>query len=340
MKRLKNFIIPIFIPNEGCPHRCVFCDQRSISGSREKKVDEKEIRETVINFRSSRSDWDGRVELAFFGGTFTALAPLRQVKLLTIARSMIDEGLIDGIRLSTRPDAITEQSLDVLEEFGVETIELGVQSFVDDVLQRAKRGHTAKDSIHAAYLLKKGGISWVAQLMVGLPGDTWETMLFTAREVLKLSPDAARIYPCVVIRGTELEQMYNDGRFIPLTLDETVSIIKEYILIFNQAALPIIRIGVHPSRELESNIVAGPYHPALKSLVNQELLCDLIVQKVSTHDKIPDNVVVTVNPRSVSDAVGNRRTNIERIKQNLKCMSVRVLSDSRVPRGEVTVGGF
>ena len=202
MKNLKRFIIPIFIPHAGCPHKCIFCDQGAVTGVKGGRIGREEIESIVMEYVDSRPDWEGDIELAFFGGSFTSLPMQRQLELLRVGSDLIEEGLIDEIRLSTRPDSISEKILKNLISHGVKTVELGVQSMSDDVLSMAQRGHTSDDTRKSAEMIMAHGLSWIAQIMPGLPGDTTEKMIYTANEVFEMGPNGVRIYPALVIKNT------------------------------------------------------------------------------------------------------------------------------------------
>ena len=339
MKRLKRFIIPIFIPNAGCPHMCVFCDQGKITGTKE-RVNAKNIQTTVKDYLATRPDWNREVELAYFGGSFTSLPMKRQNELLMIGKSLIDEGLIDSIRLSTRPDYISDKILDNLVRHGVGMVEIGVQSMVDEVLDSAMRGHTVKDTRLAVKLLKSRGLPWIAQLMPGLPGDSDETILYSAKRVSELDPDGVRIYPTLVVRDTELNVMYRNGEFIPLTLDKTISLLKEMVAIFDESSIPIIRMGLKPSVELEREIVAGPYHSSLKSRVLESIMFDRLMEAIGALNYIPDTLTIKVNPGRISYAVGNNKINLIGLKERFNLKMIKMVQDDAVEPGEVIIGGI
>ncbi|MBI5286618.1 MAG: radical SAM protein [Deltaproteobacteria bacterium] len=275
MARKKQLIIPIFIPHLGCPHRCVFCNQKNITGeenpskiqdTRFKMQDSEKITETINSYLST---WKGRgrVEVAFYGGSFTGLDPEVQGGVLMMAYKFIKEGKVDFLRVSTRPDYITEDGLTLLQRYEVRTVELGVQSMMDDVLMRAGRGHTVKDVYEAMKALKRRGFNVGIQIMPGLPGDTRETILFTTKEVIRLHPDFVRIYPTVVIRDTPLEQLYLKGLYRPWPLEDMVDVCREIATLFNKADIRIIRFGLQATEGLRRALVAGPYHPSFRQLV-------------------------------------------------------------------------
>ncbi len=266
MTKKRRLIIPIFIPHEGCPHQCVFCNQKGITGIGS-MPSPSDITETIKSYLATWKD-EGRREVAFYGGSFTGLHREVQKEFLRTANDFICNGSIDSIRVSTRPDYISQECLALLKDYGVETIELGVQSMVDKVLRLSGRGHTSDDIVMAVRLLRGFGFKIGLQIMPGLPGDTAQTALYTVDRVIKLEPDFVRIYPTVVIEGTPLEIMYNKGDYTPWPIEAMADLCKELVRLLEDAQIPIIRIGLQPTEELEANIIAGPYHPSFRQLVN------------------------------------------------------------------------
>lgn len=269
-KRVKHFIVPVFIPNQGCPHRCVFCDQMRITG--EHKIGAKDIEEIIRTaMNSKRFNREYGMEVAFYGGTFTNL-PIAYVKeLLGVLQKYMDMGVVKRIRVSTRPDSINRHILSIMKSYNVETVELGAQSLDDNVLRLSKRGHCAEDTIEAFHLLKKMGFKTGIQLMPGLPGDTKEIFMTTIKKVLKLKPDMVRLYPTIVIKGTMLEALCKKGQYKPLSLDEAVDICTNAVILLEKEGIPVIRIGLMNSESLLQNIVAGPWHPAFGFLVRSKV---------------------------------------------------------------------
>ncbi|MFC1866930.1 elongator complex protein 3 [Thermodesulfobacteriota bacterium] len=266
----KILIIPIFIPNQGCPHRCIFCQQEKITGQSKTSVNGlyiKQILDKAIEaprFRSTRER-----EVAFYGGTFTSLSISRITELLEGVYPYLNQGLFSSVRVSTRPDEIDEKRLGLMRELGVSTVELGVQSMDNEVLGLSHRGHTAEDTIKSVELLKRYGFKVGIQLMPGLPGDSEEKFLTTIEKVIRLRPDMTRLYPAIVIKGTELATWYNDNRYQPLTLEEAVRICRESCVRLESRGIPVIRIGLMSSPSLlqKGEIVAGPWHTAFGFLV-------------------------------------------------------------------------
>lgn len=261
----KQLIIPVFVPFGGCTHQCVFCDQAGITGERSLPAFET-VAPLVEKYLST---WKGTGprELAFYGGSFTGLPMEAQEGYLEASRPFIEGGLVDSVRISTRPDRIDSPTLGFLRSYGVKTIELGVQSMSDEVLKASGRGHTAEDTRRSASLIKGAGIRLGIQLMPGLPGDTEETILDTVDESVSLSPDFARLYPTLVLRNTPLFRLYERGEYAPWALEEMVRVCKEALERFQSASIPVIRVGLQTTEDLSLNLVAGPYHPSFRQLI-------------------------------------------------------------------------
>ena len=264
-------ILPIFIPHAGCPHQCVFCNQRTISGQKTAALPgaKAQIQRWLQWLRHSKAN-----EAAFYGGSFTGLDMDLQKQLLALTDELLEQGIIGSVRLSTRPDYINTEVLSLLKEHGVELVELGVQSLDDAVLQKAERGHTV-EAVYAAHkLLKEYGLKTGIQLMVGMPGQDFASVQDTAARVAQLRPDIARIYPLLVIKDTPLAHSYEQGAFVPLSLEEAVEQSAYLYKTLTQAGIKVIRIGLQPDEELcaAGNIVAGPFHPAMGELVKSRVL--------------------------------------------------------------------
>ncbi|NLZ49836.1 MAG: radical SAM protein [Clostridiales bacterium] len=278
-----HYIIPLFVPHEGCPHNCVFCNQNSITGSTE-KVTAITVKDTVEEYLKTIDRENSIVEISFFGGTFTAIPLEKQIELLTAAKYYKDRGIVDFIRLSTRPDYIDDLILENLKKFSVDIIELGVQSMNDEVLRLAGRGHSKADTVNASIKIKDYGFILGHQIMLGLPGDTFEKDLETCYESLKLKPDLCRIYPALVLKNTPMEVMYKRGEYKPYTLEEAIKIGKEIYCIYSFHNVKIIRVGLQATDNIAEgrDIIDGPYHPAFRELVEGSLLCDMILEQVKS----------------------------------------------------------
>ena len=269
----KPLVIPVFIPHEGCPHSCVFCNQHSISGVEGKPVTGSEVVEIVRTWlQRDRRRNPSRVQVAFYGGSFTGLPMARQQELLSSVQSFIQSGAVQTIRLSTRPDYINSEIVAFLQAHQVATVELGVQSLDDAVLKRSLRGHRAKDTIRASALLKDAGMELGIQLMVGLPGQRFTSLRKTVARVIALAPAFIRIYPVLVVAGSVLEREYGRGRYRPLSLSRAVLQAAWMKKKMTAHGIRVVRMGLQPGPELERSLVAGPYHPAFGELVNARIM--------------------------------------------------------------------
>ncbi|MBW2501320.1 MAG: radical SAM protein [Deltaproteobacteria bacterium] len=264
-------VIPIFIAHQGCPHRCIFCDQFTISGSAgsgglsPSRLEVSRIIELWLD-RPGRQRKSG-VQVAFYGGSFTGLHRRRQEELLDAVQPYIREGRVDSVRISTRPDYIDPAVLSLLREYSVNIVELGIQSLDQEVLELSRRGHTAQQAEEAISLLRQKGFTVGAQVMCGLPGDTTAKAMQTAEKVAALTPDFVRIYPALVLRESGLESMFRRGTYRPLSLFRAVALCSRMKIVFDRHRIRVVRMGLQPSRELEEKVVAGPYHPAFGELV-------------------------------------------------------------------------
>jgi histone acetyltransferase (RNA polymerase elongator complex component) len=323
-------IIPFFIPFAGCPHQCVFCNQKSII-SQAQPIEPSSIPRTITQYLETNRSCKP-VSVAFYGGSFTALPLNTQRSYLQPVQPFIKSGQITGIRLSTRPDCITPEILARLKEYGVTTVELGAQSMSDSVLEQSGRGHTSADTIEAMRLLKQHGFTVGIQLMIGLPGDIAETFSSTITTVIAQKPDFVRLYPLLVIKDTLLETQYNAGEYIPLLLDEAIVHSRTALERFERAGIEIIRIGLQPSEELESpgTILAGPYHPAFRQLVESSILLDKMRSALHARSAKTDIVEFRVNLGDVSTAIGQQRANINILKKECGLHAVHVVGDKNM----------
>ena len=334
----KPFIIPIFLPQWGCPHRCIYCHQEQITQTRRPEMHWADFSILVESGLNSRRRTPGhRVEVAFYGGTFTLLpAPVRE-ELLAWATHYIRLGSVAAIRLSTRPDALSEEVLLNLKAAGVETVELGVQSLNDQALERSGRGHSAQDSRQAVQLLKEFSMGVGIQLMAGLPGDTPERFIRTIREVRDLKPDLVRIYPTLVFPETVLSRWVEKGKYTPLALEEAVSLCLGAVDLLETAGIPVIRLGLqsHDRMSLGKDILAGPYHPAFGDLVRGELFLMKIKQDLAGRRYIPEaDLELRVSGRDMSFLTGNKREKLKRLKIDLGFARLRVAADPALPGGK------
>lgn len=329
---MKYYNIPIFVPHKGCPFDCVFCNQKHITGTNN-EVDEEYIKKTVEEYLKTLPRNDSIIEIAFFGGSFTGIDPCIQRRFLSTAHEYVKNGMIDGIRISTRPDYIDETILKQLSEFGVTTIELGVQSLDDGVLKKSNRGHTADDVEKAVKLIRKYPFKLGLQMMTGLPGDTDARSLKTADGIIGLKPEFVRIYPTLVVKDTYLEIMYNRGEYTPQTVPEAVNLCKQLLVKFENAKITVIRIALQTTEEISpgGSLVAGPFDSRFRERVESAVYYDKLYGVLQ--NKCIKNTVVTVNSREISKAIGAGRENIMRIKNTLG-IDLKIKASDSVEKGE------
>ncbi|KIE41829.1 elongator complex protein 3 [Geobacter anodireducens] len=300
-------IVPFFISHQGCPHRCVFCDQERIAGRTGGLPTAAEIHSAVKAFGRGRP-----VEAAFYGGTFTSLPRSEQERLLTALQPLRHDGSVRSVRLSTRPDALDAETAGFLKSMGVASVELGVQSMDDRVLAASGRGHSAADTVRAFEVLRREGIAAGAQLMPGLPGDSRERSLDSLTRIFDLKPVSLRIYPTLVVAGTRLAELWAEGSYTPLTLADAVPLCADMLLACKRAGVPVIRLGLQPTDILERSVLAGPWHPALRQLVEGELWYRLL-ERLTAGLAAGTEVSVACAPARISDVVGQRRANLSRL---------------------------
>lgn len=307
----RESIVPVFVPHLGCPNDCVFCNQRRISGSQQ-AASALTVKQAMENAAALPLNGAKR-QLAFYGGSFTAIPVETQRELLDAAKEYMDKGQLHSIRLSTRPDAIDEAILKRLGEYGVETIELGAQSMDEQVLLLSGRGHTATDVEKASRLIKQAGFKLILQMMTGLPGDTREKSIETARRIIALEPDGVRIYPTVIVRDTALYDLWQAGLYREHSVEEAVEVCAELLPLFEQAGIPVIRLGLNPTDELSGGAAAaGAYHPALGELVKSRIMYGR-AKAVLKGTAPSSRVILSVHKSRISQMTGQRRQNIERL---------------------------
>lgn len=326
----KPYIVPVFIPHKGCPHRCVFCNQRTITGLPDNNEDLDAIRYGIGDFLGYRRDGRGRTQISFYGGTFLGLEPERICRLLGLAQDFVDHHGVHGLRFSTRPDTVTQETLALIEPYSVQTVELGAQSMDNRVLELSGRGHSAEDTVRAMDLLKQSGYETGIQMMVGLPGDTPETAWETACAIASLEPDFVRIYPTVVLKDSGLARLFSQGAYEPLDLGESVSLVKRLFGLFRDKGITVIRMGLQPSDGLDvgGQILAGPYHPSFGHLVYSERFLDMARELLERHGPGKSaSVVLTVHPKNISVARGLKNSNIQALKSEFGLSVIRVKED-------------
>ncbi len=336
MKRNKKpFIIPVFVPHQGCPHRCAFCDQRSVTGAAAVSPSPEDVMKRIQDFLCYKREYHWPVEIAFYGGTFTGLPYDYQEKLLETAEQFIVNGSVHCIRLSTRPDTINKETLNLLKKHGVTTVELGAQSMDDRVLRASRRGHTASDTVRAVALLKDYGFKVGLQIMPGLPGDTEESIIDTGEKTASLRPDCVRIYPAVVLKNTHLARLYQQGRYVPLSLKQGVRVVKKLLYLFNGRGISVIRIGLQASDSLTgpNGIIAGPYHPSFGHLVHSAIFFDKAVGLIEKMKNIPGRITFRTAPGDIPKFRGLNNNNIEKLMNRFNFRGIRVVPDIMIPPG-------
>lgn len=316
----KQFIIPIFVPHLGCPNDCIFCNQKSISGQKENMTKEK-AKKIIEDYLDSIKNEEAEVEIAFYGGSFTAIETNLQEELLETAYQYIQEGKVESIRISTRPDCIDKETLKRLKKYKVKTIELGVQSANDYILKRTNRGHSFADVKKASKMIRWNGFKLGHQMMVGLPESTRIDEINTAKALIKLKPKMIRIYPVLVVKNTKLAQEYQAGKYQPIPLVQAVEVCKELVRMFADKKIEIIRVGLQNTDEIaeprsnESEVVAGPYHPAFRQLVESAMWYDAVVGKIKKLNVKVKEVEVTVNPIDANNVIGHKKENVLKLKE-------------------------
>lgn len=321
----RNQIIPIFVPHGGCPHTCVFCDQVKITGT-DTAVTGEGVREAI---REGLGASGRGAEVAFYGGSFTAILPERQQELLGAVQPFLDSGAAAAIRLSTRPDALDDETIRRLKQYRVETVELGCQSMDDRVLTLTERGHTARQAEEAARRLKAAGFRVILQMMTGLPGDQGQASRETAKRLIALRPEGVRIYPTVVLRGTALEEKMKAGEYTPQSVEAAVELCVELYEMFLAANIPVIRLGLNPTELLSAGTaVAGAYHPAL----GEKVLSRMYLRRVEgllSGVKLGERLVISVHPKRISVMVGQKRENLRALQEKYRLKQVKVVPEAQ-----------
>ncbi|RVU55298.1 elongator complex protein 3 [Anaerosphaera multitolerans] len=321
----KKNIIPIFVPHLGCPNDCVFCNQKKITAvsTNVSTEDVYSIIEEYLGYFKDKKN----IEVAFYGGSFTAIDQNIQRELLTVIKEYKKKKIISEIRISTRPDCIDNEVLDILKFYLVDTIELGVQSLDENVLNRSNRGHDSSCVYRASKLIKEYGFNLGLQQMLGLPGDTLEKSLYTAREFIKIDPDFVRIYPTLVIKETQLLKDLENGLYSALTLEEAVNMSKEVLKVYIINNIPVIRIGLQPTDNIQLNkdVVTGPFHPSIRQLVEGEILFE-VLKNYFNDLKVEDGVLsIFASGKNISSLSGQKGTIKRKITDalNLKRLKLR-----------------
>ena len=310
---MKRTNISIFIPHIGCPHKCSFCDQRTISGA-QKPPTAADVTALLEEQAPSLKKRGMTAEIAFFGGSFTAIPRGYMTEMLEAANRAVKRfECYSGIRCSTRPDCVSADVLELLSSYGVTAIELGAQSMSDEVLKANERGHTAEDVRRAAELIKKSGIELGLQMMTGLFRDTPDNCRYTADEFIKLKPAAVRVYPTVILKNTRLGERFESGEYETFSFDETVDLCAELLRKFEREKIRVIRLGLHASGDIERDMLGGVYHPALREVVESRVFFKDMREMLSGREK--GHYLVFTDPRNISKAVGQKKCNIKALAE-------------------------
>lgn len=322
---MKKGNISIFVPHQGCPCACSFCNQKTITGQQE-LPDENSIKAAVDTaLRHKGFDY----EIAFFGGSFTAIEREYMTRLLKAAYTYVEQGLVRGIRISTRPDCIDCDVLDILKSYGVTSIELGAQSMDDEVLELNRRGHSAQDVVDASKLIKEYGFELGLQMMTGLYGDTREKAIETAKKIIALAPATVRIYPTVVLKGTYLAELYEKELYKPLNADDSAELAAMLVPMFEAANIKIIRLGLHSGKDIKDNMIAGGFHDSFGELVKSRIMVNQILALK------PGDYQVFVNPRSLSKLKGNNKSNIYLLME--RGYNIKIITDNGMAIDELRI---
>ena len=322
----KHNIIPIFVPHVGCPHDCVFCNQKKITGV-STDMTKQEVDSTIKSYLKTIPETNKTLEVAFYGGSFTAIDRGVQRDFLEVANSYKMSEKVDRIRLSTRPDCIDREELEMLKENGVDIIELGVQSLDQHVLDASNRGHSKQDVYEAVKLIREFGFTLGLQMMLGLPDDTKEKSIATAKELISLKPDLVRIYPTLIVKETFLQELYEKGDYIPISVDEAVEISSIALMMFELANINVIRIGLQPTENICSEsgeVVAGPFHPSFRQLVESRIYNIVLDKFFEEHTMNSEDISIQIGKREISNLVGQKSENIKQIKEKYNLRKVKV----------------
>ena len=333
----KHYNIPVFITHSGCKNDCVFCNQKIITGQAKsaKEMEKKEVRRTIEDFIKIINRIDNTAnspvdtEIAFFGGSFTGLDEPEMIEFLEIANDYIDKySFISGIRLSTRPDYISEEIIEILLKYRVKSIELGIQSMFGEVLAACGRGHIVRDTERACELIKSAGINLTGQMMLALPESDRAKDIETAKRLVKLGINSARIYPTIVLQSTQLYTMYMSGKYTPVSLDEAVFRAKEIKKIFDLDSIEILRMGLCSSDNINMNECIGPYHPAFGELVESEIVYDSIVKELQNINIIKnDEIIIETDKTNMSKVIGHGKKNILRLREKFHA-NIRIIENN------------
>lgn len=323
---MRHINIPVFIPHLGCPNQCIFCNQRFISGTVE--FDISSVRKIIEEVLGTIKCGD-TCEIAFFGGSFTGIDRELMIQLLEIAEEYVKCSAVVGIRMSTRPDYISQEIIDILKKYTITCVELGIQSMNDNVLAFLKRGHTVADTCMATRLLNENGIPFVGQMMIGLPTSTQNDEIHCAEMICKLGATASRIYPTLVFCHTELENMVKSGQYTALSLDEAVERSAAVYGVFKRNNVKCIRIGLSDSENLHSSdtYVCGPNSPSIGEMVKSKMIFDDICMQIGKRNCVSRILCIECSRGLTSQVVGHRRKNINELKNRFGFSAIKVVEN-------------
>ena len=326
-------IIPIFLPHLGCRQRCLFCNQKAVApeplpSDSVGKFIETSLTEIPLSQR-------GRIkQIAFYGSSFTAMAQNDQVRYLEEVQPFLRSGRIDSIRISTRPDALDDELLFLLKKYGVRTVEVGAQSMIDHVLLLNQRGHRTEETVASVVRLRERGFEVGVHLMMGLPGDSQDLFLRSIDRIIDIRPDFVRIHPTLVLKGADLETLWRRKVYSPLSVDETIQWLMGGLLMLERASIPVARIGLQPDRELERHFLSGPYHPALRQMVDSAITYDLATHLLRRYSEGPEATFVC-HPKEISNLRGQKNKNILRLKNQFHLKEVFTQASEDMERGSL-----
>lgn len=331
-----HYIIPIFVPHEGCPHNCVFCNQNTITGVSD-TVSADYTRNTIEEYIKTIPNKNAVIEVSFFGGTFTAIDIKKQKELLKVAKEYKDNGVVNYIHLSTRPDYIDDEILSNLKSYSVDVIELGIQSLDKEVLLKSGRGHSDIDALKASKLIKEYGFTLGHQIMLGLPGDDFQKDIETARRSIEMKPDICRIYPALVIKDTPMEKMYTAGIYKPYTLDECIDICKIIYGMYIAHDINVIRVGLQPTKEINKggDLIAGPFHPAVRELVEGSIINDIIFEYI--RDVNASEAEIIINEKDISKLYANKKQFFNDKKHQLVNTKINIIQSKDISRNCINI---
>ncbi len=341
---MKHSNISIFIPHVGCPHQCSFCNQKIISGSQSQPHADDVHR--ICSLAMSEVKSPENTEIAFFGGSFTAIDRSYMTELLEAAKCYVGENKFKGIRISTRPDFIDREVLEILKSYGVTSIELGAQSMKNKVLKANERGHTAEDVYKASELIREYGFELGLQMMVGLYKSSWDDERKTAQRIMKIHPNTVRIYPVVLLEGTRLAQLYKSGEYQLYSFDDVVRFCGILLSDFNKCGIDVIKCGLHASDGVEGDMIAGYYHPAFRELcesemyrlIMEDMIYDRMQEKNIDLSSKPESFKFAVNPSCISKALGHKKSNVIFFKDNMG-IDIKVVADEIIPKFQCEIRG-